>query len=82
MSKANVTEQIGTVTLALPNTMFKVTLEDGSVILAHLSGKMRLYRISIMPGDKVKVEMTPYDKTKGRITYRVREGQPTPPPTN
>ena len=75
MSKAGVTEKLGIVTLALPNTMFKVTLDEGGEILAHLSGKMRLYRISIMPGDKVKVEMTPYDSTKGRITYRVREGQ-------
>lgn len=81
MAKANVTEHVGVVTLALPNTMFRVSLEDGREILAHLSGKMRMFRISIMPGDKVKVEMTPYDQTKGRITYRVREGAalPTPP---
>jgi translation initiation factor IF-1 len=80
MSKAGVTEKIGTVTQALPNTMFRVLLEDeGTEVLAHLSGKMRMYRISIMPGDKVKIEMTPYDTTKGRITYRVREGQATPP---
>lgn len=78
MAKANVTEHLGTVTLALPNTMFRVTLEDGKEILAHLSGKMRMFRISIMPGDKVKVEMTPYDTTKGRITYRVREGASMP----
>lgn len=78
MAKANVTEHVGTVTLALPNTMFRVSLEDGREILAHLSGKMRMFRISIMPGDKVKVEMTPYDSTKGRITYRVREGQAMP----
>lgn len=78
MAKANVTEHLGTVTLALPNTMFRVTLEDGREILAHLSGKMRMFRISIMPGDKVKVEMTPYDTSKGRITYRVREGQSMP----
>jgi translation initiation factor IF-1 len=77
MSKAGVTEKIGLVTAALPNTMFRVTLDGGGEIIAHLSGKMRMYRISIMPGDKVKVEMTPYDKDKGRITYRVREGQPT-----
>ncbi|MFZ2199931.1 MAG: translation initiation factor IF-1 [Microgenomates group bacterium] len=77
MSKADVTEKIGTVTQALPNTMFRVSLEDGSEILAHLSGKMRMYRISIMPGDKVKLEMTPYDTSKGRITYRVKEGQTT-----
>ena len=78
MSKADVTEKIGTVTQALPNTMFRVVLnDDGSEILAHLSGKMRMFRISIMPGDKVKLEMTPYDTTKGRITYRVKEGKPT-----
>ena len=81
MSKADVTEKIGTVTQALPNTMFRVVLEEGGTeILAHLSGKMRMYRISIMPGDKVKVEMTPYDTTKGRITYRVREGLSPPAP--
>jgi translation initiation factor IF-1 len=76
MSKADVTEKIGTVTQALPNTMFRVLLDEGGAeILAHLSGKMRMYRISIMPGDKVKLEMTPYDSTKGRITYRVRAEQ-------
>ena len=80
MSKADVTEKIGTVTQALPNTMFRVTLEEGgSEILAHLSGKMRMYRISIMPGDKVKLEMTAYDSTKGRITYRVRAEQQAGP---
>lgn len=78
MAKTGVTEQIGTVKESLPNTMFRVTLEDGKEILAHLSGKMRMFRISIMPGDKVKVEMTPYDLGKGRITYRVREGQAIP----
>lgn len=83
MAKTGVTEHQGIVTEALPNTMFRVTLDDSREILAHLSGKMRMYRISIMPGDKVKLEMTPYDPTKGRITYRVREGQnfPTPAPT-
>lgn len=81
MAKTGVTEVIGTVTMALPNTMFRVALEDGREILAHLSGKMRMFRISIMPGDKVKVEMTPYDQTKGRITYRIREGQSFPAPT-
>ncbi len=72
MNKAGVTEVTGVVTEALPNTMFRVTLDEGGVILAHLSGKMRMYRISIMPGDKVKVEMTPYDLTKGRITFRMK----------
>ena len=79
MAKANVTEHQGEVKEALPNTMFRVTLDDGREVLAHLSGKMRMFRISIMPGDKVKLEMTPYDTTKGRITYRVREGQFPPP---
>jgi len=60
----------GTVTEALPSTTFKVELEDGSEILAHLSGKMRRYFIRILPGDSVTVEMTPYDDTKGRIVYR------------
>lgn len=77
--KAGVTEKTGVVKEALPNTMFRVVLdEDGREVLAHLSGKMRMYRISIMPGDKVKLEMTPYDPGKGRITYRVREDQPVP----
>jgi len=60
----------GTVTEALPNTTFKVELDDGKEILAHLSGKMRRYFIRILPGDRVNVEMTPYDTTKGRIVYR------------
>ena len=78
MNKVGVTEKVGVVKESLPNTMFRVVLEDGSEILAHLSGKMRMYRISIMPGDRVKVEMTPYDTGKGRITYRVREGMAPP----
>ena len=76
MIKAQLEEKLGVVIQALPNTTFKVELEDGGEILAHLSGKMRMYRISIMPGDKVKVETTPYDPTKGRITYRIREPRP------
>jgi len=60
----------GVITEALPNTTFRVTLDDGAEILAHLSGKMRRYFIRILPGDKVTIEMTPYDKTKGRIVYR------------
>ncbi|HBD02154.1 MAG: Translation initiation factor IF-1 [Microgenomates group bacterium GW2011_GWC1_46_16] len=78
MAKTGVTEHLGVVTEALPNTMFRVQLDEGSEILAHLSGKMRMFRISIMPGDKVKIEMTPYDSQKGRITYRIREGQLPP----
>lgn len=76
--KTGVTEKSGIVKEALPNTTFRVELEDGSLVLAHLSGKMRMYRISIMPGDKVKLEMTPYDPGKGRITYRVREEKALP----
>lgn len=56
----------------LPNTLFRVKLEDGSVVLCHLSGKMRINYIKILPGDKVRLEMTPYDKTKGRITFRYK----------
>ena len=67
-----VTEVNGVIVKALPNAQFRVNLEDGREILAHLSGKMRLYRIRVMPGDNVKVEMTSYDDTKGRITYRVK----------
>ena len=62
----------GVVTECLPNTLFRVKLPNGRIVLCHLSGKMRLHFIRIMPGDKVKVEMTPYDATKGRITYRVK----------
>ena len=60
----------GKVLESLPNTLFRVQIPDGNVIICHLSGKMRMHFIKILPGDKVKVEMTPYDKTKGRITYR------------
>lgn len=55
----------------LPNTLFRVELENGDIIICHLSGKMRMHFIKILPGDRVKLEMTPYDKTKGRITFRV-----------
>lgn len=60
----------GTVAELLPATSFRITLDNGHSVLGHLSGKMRLYRIRIMPGDRVKVEMTPYDLTKARIVYR------------
>ena len=60
----------GLVKEALPNTLFRVELKDGSLILCHLSGKMRMNFIKILPGDRVKLEMTEYDKTKGRIVYR------------
>jgi len=62
----------GVVLECLPNTLFRVKLPNGAIVLCHLSGKMRLNYIRIMPGDKVKIEMTLYDTTKGRITYRVR----------
>ena len=65
-------EKDGVVKESLPNTLFRVELEDGSLILCHLSGKMRMHFIKILPGDKVKVEMTQYDLTKGRITLRYR----------
>jgi translation initiation factor IF-1 len=70
MAKNQMTEVNGVVSESLPNTQFRVTLEDGREILAHLAGKMRLYRIRVMPGDKVKLEMSPYDTDKGRIVYR------------
>ena len=62
----------GTVTETLPNAMFKVQLENGYEVLTHISGKMRVNYIRILPGDRVKVEMSPYDLTKGRITYRFK----------
>ena len=72
---SNKEEQIemdGTVIDTLPNTMFRVQLENGHVVTAHISGKMRKHYIRILTGDQVKVEMTPYDLSKGRIIYRVR----------
>lgn len=65
-----VIEVEGTVLETLPNAMFRVELENGHVILAHISGKMRMHYIKILPGDKVTIEMTPYDLTKGRVIYR------------
>ena len=70
MSKQDMIEIEGTVVEALPNTMFKVELENGHQILAHISGKLRMNFIRILPGDKVTVEMSPYDPTRGRITRR------------
>lgn len=72
MSKEDVIELEGTVIEALPNTNFKVELENGHQILAHISGKLRMNYIKILPGDKVKVELSPYDLTKGRITWRAK----------
>ena len=70
MAKQGVIEQDGSVIEALSNAMFRVELENGHVVTAHISGKMRMHYIKLFPGDKVKLEMTPYDLSKGRITYR------------
>ena len=72
MAKEDVIEMDGIITETLPNTMFRVELENGHMIIAHISGKMRKHYIRILTGDKVTVEMTPYDLSKGRITYRER----------
>jgi translation initiation factor IF-1 len=72
MAKEDHIEMEGKVTETLPNTMFRVELENGHVVTAHISGKMRKHYIRILTGDKVKVEMTPYDLSKGRITFRMR----------
>jgi translation initiation factor IF-1 len=72
LAKENVIEVEGTVVEALPNTNFKVELENGHQILAHISGKLRMNYIKILPGDKVKVELSPYDLTRGRITWRAK----------
>ena len=72
MAKQTAIEQDGVILAALSNAMFKVELQNGHVITAHISGKMRMHFIRILPGDKVKVEMSPYDLTKGRISYRYK----------
>ena len=72
MGKSGVIEVEGVVKEALPNTTFKVELENGHEILAHSSGKMRMNYIRILPGDKVKIELSPYDLTRGRIVYRYK----------
>ena len=72
MSKQDVIELEGTVKEALPNAMFQVELPNGHMILAHISGKLRMNFIRILPGDKVTVEMSPYDLTRGRITWRTK----------
>ena len=72
MSKEDVIEVEGVVKEALPNAVFQVELQNGHVILAHISGKLRMNFIRILPGDKVTVEMSPYDLTKGRITWRTK----------
>ena len=78
MAKQGNIELDGVIVQALSNAMFRVELENGHVITAHISGKMRMYYIKILPGDKVKVEMSPYDLTKGRITYRLRNKEKGP----
>ena len=80
MAKEEQLEMDGTVIDALPNTMFRVQLEGGHIVLAHISGKMRKNYIRILKGDKVTVEMTTYDLTKGRITFRHKEGSVRPAP--
>ena len=72
MAKEDQIEMDGKVIDTLPNTMFRVELENGHIVTAHISGKMRKHYIRILTGDKVRVEMTPYDLTKGRITFRNR----------
>ncbi|MBW2452516.1 MAG: translation initiation factor IF-1 [Deltaproteobacteria bacterium] len=72
MSKEEAIEVEGTVVEPLPNAMFRVELDNGHVVLAHISGKMRKYYIRILPGDRVTVELSPYDLSRGRITYRAK----------
>ena len=72
MAKDDVIEMEGTVLETLPNTVFRVQLENGHVVTAHISGRMRKHYIRILTGDKVRIEMTPYDLSKGRITYRMK----------
>ena len=76
MAKEEMIRFEGNVTEKLPNAMFRVSLDNGHEIIAHTSGKMRKHRIRIMAGDRVEVEMTPYDLTKGRITFRHKGGAP------
>lgn len=72
MAKDDIIEMQGVVRESLPNAMFQVELESGHTILAHISGKLRMNFIRIIPGDKVKIEMSPYDLTRGRITWRAK----------
>lgn len=72
MAKEEAIEVEGVVTESLPNAMFRVELENGHIILAHVSGKIRMHFIRILPGDKVKIELSPYDLSRGRITYRCK----------
>jgi translation initiation factor IF-1 len=72
MAKQSSIEQDGVILEALPNAMFRVELENGHILTAHISGKMRMFYIKILPGDRVKVEMSPYDLSKGRISIRYK----------
>ncbi|UCD16073.1 MAG: translation initiation factor IF-1 [Candidatus Omnitrophota bacterium] len=72
MAKEELIEVEGEIVEALPNAMFRVKLDNGHIVLAHVSGKMRMHFIRILPGDKVKMELSPYDLTRGRITYRYK----------
>ena len=72
MAKQSAIEQDGTIVEALSNVMFRVELENGHEIIAHISGKMRMHYIKILPGDKIRVEMSPYDLSKGRIVFRYK----------
>jgi translation initiation factor IF-1 len=72
MAKEDAMQMQGEIVESLPNATFKVKLENGHVVLGHISGKMRMHYIRILPGDKVTVELTPYDLTKGRITFRAK----------
>ena len=71
MSKEDLIEAEGTIVEPLPNATFRVQIENGHKVLAHVSGKMRMNKIRLLPGDKVKLQISPYDLTKGRITYRL-----------
>lgn len=72
MGKQDLIKQDGTIVEALSNAMFRVALENGHEVIAHISGKMRMHYIKILPGDKVAIEMSPYDLSKGRITFRYK----------
>ncbi|OGH12198.1 MAG: translation initiation factor IF-1 [Candidatus Levybacteria bacterium RIFCSPHIGHO2_01_FULL_40_10] len=72
MAHSGSIELEGIVTEVLPNTLFRVEIEGGRIVLCHLSGKMRIHFIKILPGDRVRIEMTPYDRERGRITYRIK----------
>tara|TARA_S200000501_G_scaffold378915_1_gene444936 strand:+ start:385 stop:606 length:222 start_codon:yes stop_codon:yes gene_type:complete len=73
VAKTKAIEIDGIIEETLPNAMFRVKLENGHIVLAHVSGKMRMHFIKILPGDKVKLELSPYDLTRGRITYRYKD---------